>query len=1140
MSSPNTVSPLVYAFDLGKASLGVCVRQGQEVKHLNSLLLDADYGSNNEARKLNTRRRVCRTHKAHTERERALRQRWQQAGLALLPTGDARWHQEFDPTGQQWHNGVQLRMALQLGLPNPNGTPLEDWQLFKALHSAMQRRGYDENVAWANSTKEEKQAQQEAKAAKQKETENQATDDTDTAENKEGLARYQTLLSDYGLEDEASPYRLPCFLEGSLLGLWQASNPTKVQLKLGATASKVRQKGLVAPRHLVAAELTTLWQTLQTLRPVLQQWPAEVLLYGPSGIEYASCLAGDKKKAEGLPAAFKRFAKFRGSNRTLPGSTIPFDWEGLLGQKVPRFDNRIIGKCQLFPHLNVCRSHTPIAQEVKLLLALKNLRYPTTTLEQAALEPHELKAVWQAFEQEEQKEITTAWLNKKLPELLPFKALKVKDHKKTYEHFAKRTKDSGRSRYCRPALYLLRDLMLSGESPNEFVESLLAQGVYIKNAEGERTPFALNAQKGITRQHLEEVLHLQRLGRGDTWGGLSPQDNRYAAETFIYNEPAKQQAIARLIGSVNNPVVRHRVQWFYNTFRKLEALYGPANTIVLEFVRGEAAIEGSKTSKIDYEKHIKAQAKENEEATAHLKEKGLPATGFNIKKYKLWKQQEGRCLYSGELIDLSQRLEVDHMVPVSAGATNALYNLALVKAEENQKKGNRTVYEYMISGNSAWDWDAFKGFVDGLKHLPKRKKEVALCTNRDKAVELMERWQGLAETGWVARMAQQVLALHLGQGLQVAGAKRKVFVANGSQTAAFRAQYGLNDLLLNDEERHTLEELRQRKSQHEVLTDEERKTLEGLEKKKRDNPKHHALDAYVISFSQEATEVKRRHPHSEEERCLRDYDYWTIKSTLEQHLAHVIPAKQARNKAKLDFEETYYGLREGKDAKGNAEYYVIKRVSLVDDKGKLAKPDSLLDKALSNALQQALKEQGENTVVASITAGSFRHPNFGTPVKKAYKVVSTAAANDLRWDKNGRLWVGEYCNVSKQLSDNLQHVQLKRTAGNTGQLIYFDAKGKPQVQPLYPHESPTLIKQRLAEKGFALYRNGEMYHSGGWIEVDHPIDPEKKNLPAGRYQITTVRVDGVVGVQTPNGDSYLTSAAHLIQAGMRCYVPPSF
>ena len=58
---------LVYSFDLGSGSIGVCARSGKNILYLDSLLIDADFAS---VKDVATRRRQYRTRIAHKKREK--------------------------------------------------------------------------------------------------------------------------------------------------------------------------------------------------------------------------------------------------------------------------------------------------------------------------------------------------------------------------------------------------------------------------------------------------------------------------------------------------------------------------------------------------------------------------------------------------------------------------------------------------------------------------------------------------------------------------------------------------------------------------------------------------------------------------------------------------------------------------------------------------------------------------------------------------------------------------------------------------------------------------------------------------------------------------------------------------------------
>src|SRR5579862_7169904 len=85
MTAPTAMNvknePCVWAFDLGKGSIGEAVRQGNKFLHKASLLIPADFAETKTAAK---RRRMWRTREAHKARESWLRQVMREAGIETL------------------------------------------------------------------------------------------------------------------------------------------------------------------------------------------------------------------------------------------------------------------------------------------------------------------------------------------------------------------------------------------------------------------------------------------------------------------------------------------------------------------------------------------------------------------------------------------------------------------------------------------------------------------------------------------------------------------------------------------------------------------------------------------------------------------------------------------------------------------------------------------------------------------------------------------------------------------------------------------------------------------------------------------------------------------------------------------------
>src|SRR5437867_1424815 len=152
MEKPETI----WAFDLGKASIGEAVRRGNQFLHKASLLIPPDFA---ETKSAAIRRRMKRTRDAHKAREEWLARVMREAGIAPLQgrrvswskidkkwnvtAGDERLEREFATPGDgTCYTSCLLRIKLL------REEKLEPWQIYKALHSAIQKRGYG-RVPWA-------------------------------------------------------------------------------------------------------------------------------------------------------------------------------------------------------------------------------------------------------------------------------------------------------------------------------------------------------------------------------------------------------------------------------------------------------------------------------------------------------------------------------------------------------------------------------------------------------------------------------------------------------------------------------------------------------------------------------------------------------------------------------------------------------------------------------------------------------------------------------------------------------------------------------------------------------------------------------------------------------------------------------
>jgi CRISPR-associated endonuclease Csn1 len=476
--STSAIEPIVWAFDLGKGSIGEAVRQGTTFLHKASLLIPADFA---ETKTAATRRRMWRTRQAHKAREQWLEQIWQTAGLEVLHgrqvrrdsvtkrwiepiPGDERLEREFVAPGDETcYTSCLLRVKLL------RGDKLEPWQVFKALRSAIQKRGYDK-IPWA-----EKDARRGGKSVEELEKDEQKKDANYVA----AVNRWRDFKAQI-----PSDFHFPCYYDAWKMKLWNPSALDMLGSQLNHQAESTRnvrfdredvEREIKALADHAADQLKSLAQRFEEIRrigwtqtdsangikkhfPVFAKTLGEFLCHGPTGVAYASY-----------------FPKPRAEAKLHMGSND--DWMGALGQKIPRFDNRILNDCVLIPRFHVCKAEVrqdartgkPIADsllpaEVTFLMKLKNTLVAGAN-GQRKLSAEEIRKVFEAVSAGTQevksdakdwaKKIVsrfsltaTSWARKKGIEELGLFPLPGHEEVKPPRH-------SGRSGFSRPALIIL-------------------------------------------------------------------------------------------------------------------------------------------------------------------------------------------------------------------------------------------------------------------------------------------------------------------------------------------------------------------------------------------------------------------------------------------------------------------------------------------------------------------------------------------------------------------------------------------------------------------------------------------------------------------------------------------------------------
>lgn len=236
---------------------------------------------------------------------------------------------------------------------------------------------------------------------------------------------------------------------------------------------------------------------------------------------------------------------------------------------------------------------------------------------------------------------------------------------------------------------------------------------------------------------------------------------------------------------ITNPVVKRAISQSIKVVNAITLKYGAPTRLHIECA-SELAKSFDKRNDI-----IKIQdenRENNEKLVARLKEEFhiLSPTALQITKFKLYEQQDGKCLYSGSPIDLNRLFsdehycEIDHIIPISRCGNDGMINKVLVLNQENQEKRNQTPFEAW--GSDEKRWQSFVARVESNPKIFAKKRARLLAKTPPK-----EDWnvRALNDTRYITRF----LANYFKQNLKFADhteGKKVVYTPTGNITSYLR------------------------------------------------------------------------------------------------------------------------------------------------------------------------------------------------------------------------------------------------------------------------------------------------------------------------------------------------------------------
>jgi CRISPR-associated endonuclease Csn1 len=303
--------------------------------------------------------------------------------------------------------------------------------------------------------------------------------------------------------------------------------------------------------------------------------------------------------------------------------------------------------------------------------------------------------------------------------------------------------------------------------------------------------------------------------------------------------------------SLRQPIVEKILNQMVNVVNAVIEKYGKPDEIRVELAR---ELKQSKEERNDADKAMSKRQRENDAITKRLEEFGLRATRNNIIKWRLYEEidnQEKRlnaiCVYCGQPISLIEALkgndvDVEHIIPKSKLFDDSQSNKTLAHRHCNKNKNDLTAYDFMKGKPEA----VFNEYVERVNKLyasrviGKAKRDKLLMTESKIPDNFIDRQ--LRESQYIAKKAREILQTIC----------HNVWSTSGTVTAELRHLWGWDDVTMNLQMAkyrelgltHQVEwESEHGKNKHkkEVITDWT----------KRDDHRHHAVDALTIAFTKQ-------------------------------------------------------------------------------------------------------------------------------------------------------------------------------------------------------------------------------------------------------------------------------------------------
>ncbi len=297
--------------------------------------------------------------------------------------------------------------------------------------------------------------------------------------------------------------------------------------------------------------------------------------------------------------------------------------------------------------------------------------------------------------------------------------------------------------------------------------------------------------------------------------------------------------------SLRNPVVEKILNQMVNVVNQIILEYGKPDEVRIELAR-----ELKKTAKQRQQmtEAIGKSTKDHEKIAKLLQEEFHIArpTRNDIIRYKLYRElaKNGyKTLYSNTYIPqeelFSKNFDIEHIIPKARLFNDSFANKTLEARSVNKDKSDMTAYDFVLQTYGEEGAQNYKARVEELfkaKQISKAKRDFLLMEESNIPADFLNR--DLAESQYIARQAREML-------LKVV---RTVTSTTGSITDRLREDWELVDIM-----KELSWDKYDRLGLTETYTDAEGRKIGKIKDwTKRNDHRHHAMDALTIAFTKPA------------------------------------------------------------------------------------------------------------------------------------------------------------------------------------------------------------------------------------------------------------------------------------------------